>query len=323
MSRAERVLAGAPPAAGIRTGPAGRLVICCALLLNASLASAADSTAVTTSLRAAEGAYESGRFDTAYRLAGPLADRGVAPARYLLARLHLRPRSGVFDPREAARLMLAAAETGYVRAQHGIAELYRRGVGVRKDPLNAFRWHLRAAEQRHRASEAAIGVMYANGEGVAPDPAQAQIWRERAARPRPPTSPGHTVTAASRWGLADSASGVAKPAAPPASAPARRETTQRRFSRSGEGPVRFIVQLGAYRSRAVAERHRLRVERAVRGFLKGFTVTVTSRDKGDGNGLLHRLEAGPLEGLAAASFTCRTIRKRVPQQGCFATQESR
>jgi cell division septation protein DedD len=276
-------------------------------------------------LEAAVRAHDNGDYERAFDLIAPLADIGIATARHLLARLHLRREFAGYDVYEAFRLIQLAANQGLPIAQHDLAQMHRTGIGVEQDALASFSWHLRAARQRFSRSERAIAAMYAAGEGVGRDDAQAAKWANRAGRSE--TQP--QVSNATVKPAANAA--VKRPIKPQAlepqatkpqpivkqSARASREPQQRRADPSGQ-KARFRIQLGAFRSAEIAARIRNEILKALPADASTrFPVKINTSDKGDGNGKLHRIVAGPVNDLGTAQFICSQVKARMPKQGCF------
>lgn len=306
-----------------------------ALLLGGAVLPSAAQTASTTGeqLTQARDAHDNGDFELAFDLVAPLADIGIPEARHLLARLHLKRDFAGFDAYEAFRLMRLAAEQGLPIAQHDLAQMFRTGVGTDRDALSSFSWHLRAARQRFSLSERAIAAMYSVGEGVERNDAQAAKWAARAARSdqavagtgtgvKPARKPARTTSRRSPPAIrlpartppatVASASAAAR-TAPPAGAARSAATARTTSARS-----RYRVQLGAYRDARLANRVHAEILASLPpDASQRFPVTITAVDKSDGNGLLHRIIAGPVDDLATAQFVCRQVTSRLPRQGCF------
>ena len=68
------------------------------------------------------------------------------------------------------------AEKGYAPAQYILGGMYRRGQGVPKDEAEAVKWYRKAADQGDANAQSMLGIMYANGEGVPQDGAEAYKW---------------------------------------------------------------------------------------------------------------------------------------------------
>jgi len=86
-------------------------------------------------------AYDQGRFDTAFALWLPLAERWHAAARFNLGVLFEKGLGVTQDYAEAARWYMKAAEQGDEQAQYNIAVLYEKGVGLSLDLDRARYWY--------------------------------------------------------------------------------------------------------------------------------------------------------------------------------------
>jgi TPR repeat protein len=86
----------------------------------------------------------------------------------------------------------------------------------------------------------------------------------------------------------------------------------------------YRIQLGAFRNAKIANRIHAEILAALPDDAsRRFPVTITAIDKGDGNGLLHRIVAGPVPDLGTAQFICSQILARMPNQGCFSLRTRR
>lgn len=275
-------------------------------------------------MRAAHHALGNGDYERTFDLVAPLADIGIAEGQHLLARLHLKREFAGYDAFEAFRLMSLAANQGLPIAQHDLAQMYRTGVGIEQDSLAAFSWHLRAARQRFSLSERAIAAMYQAGEGVQQDDNQANRWRQRAnentsKQPSPPKLAAAKSAAA--------APKVTSPPAQPTASPPAPEPPRTKPSRTAPVEARtdgrkYRIQLGAFRYRKIAERIRGEIIAALPAEARArFDVEISTTDKDDGNGPLHRIYAGPVDTLATGQFICSQVTARLPRQGCFVLRQ--
>ncbi|NKC14963.1 MAG: hypothetical protein GKR94_23080 [Gammaproteobacteria bacterium] len=301
-----------------------RLYLLTALLALCSAGYAQTSPQkIRNDLGEALAAFINGDYEHVFDRVAPLADIGLAEAQHLLAQVHLKTQFAGYDTHEAFRLMRLSAAQGLPIAQHDLGEMYRHGIGVEPDPLAAFSWHLRAARQRLRPSERKLSQMYAAGEGVQRDADQAAKWAARAARKDRPSPPQRMVSLPSTSGaqpIGPAAGQRLSVRGPNTQAPDIREPDTRspQPQRSEQRPIGYKVQLGAYQRAGVAEAARQRIAAALpERSVQRLNLAVTSGDKGDGKGLLHRIQAGPMSDLAAARFICDQIHSRLPEQGCF------
>ena len=81
------------------------------------------------------------------------------------------------------------------------------------------------------------------------------------------------------------------------------------------------VQVGAYSTRARAERARRLVKRSAQGLLDGLPREVVKADLGEGRDIVYRLRAGPSRGRAAARKLCFELRIR--NVACFVVPPSK
>lgn len=96
---------------------------------------------------AAYGAYQRGRFVTAFREA--------------MARIES-------DPNDAAAMTL-------------IGDLHAQGAGAPRDPARALDWYRLAAERSDVNAMFRLGLAFVRGEGTRADPARGRTWLEKAA----------------------------------------------------------------------------------------------------------------------------------------------
>lgn len=87
------------------------------------------------------------------------------------------------QPREAARLILAAAETGMSRAQMLLGQILLDGHGIQRDPSLALQWFRLAAEKGEVEALNMVGRCLQNGWGCSIDlVAAAACYQQAAAR---------------------------------------------------------------------------------------------------------------------------------------------
>jgi len=82
----------------------------------------------------------------------------------------------------AYALFRPLAEKGNSSAEYYMALMYDEGRGVKQDPSAAVGWYTLAAQQGHMDAQYNLGVAYASGMGVASDMGQAIDWWKRAAQ---------------------------------------------------------------------------------------------------------------------------------------------
>jgi membrane associated rhomboid family serine protease len=130
--------------------------------------------------RAGAAALDDHRFEEAFRILGPLAEKNYPRALETLARLHATGQGAVRDEVKAAEYYRRAAERGSSTAQYALATLYADGRGVARDPQQAIAWYRKAAEQSMPEAASSLAYIYENGSGVPADIEQAIEWYYRA-----------------------------------------------------------------------------------------------------------------------------------------------
>lgn len=127
-------------------------------------------------------AYDSGDYQTAYRIWDELARDNDLAAMRNVAQL-LRQGKGVEkNPKRAFKLYQDAAEKGLVTAMANVGDMYLAGEGVEKNAEAAAAWYARAATAGLSLAQWKLADMYDAGNGVQKDPARARALLERAAR---------------------------------------------------------------------------------------------------------------------------------------------
>jgi TPR repeat protein len=81
-------------------------------------------------------AYVHNNYGTAIRLMKPLAEKGQAPAQFILAGAY----QTIQNYTEAVKWYRRAADQGYGDAQNSLGKLYLAGVGVKQDYKQAYMW---------------------------------------------------------------------------------------------------------------------------------------------------------------------------------------
>jgi|GEM_PF-1039917 len=147
------------------------------LLLLAPAAAAAE-------IGDANAAYRRGDYETALKLARPLADGGNARAQELLGLMYNLGRGVPQNHEEAAQWYRKAADQGLRVAQFNLGYLYSHGRGVGQDYREAAAWYRKSADQGHASAQNNLAVLYFNGRGVAQDYAEAFRFYRLAAQNR-------------------------------------------------------------------------------------------------------------------------------------------
>jgi TPR repeat protein len=86
-------------------------------------------------------AYVHNNYGTAIRLMKPLAEKGQAPAQFILAGAYLT----IQNYTEAVKWYRRAADQGYGDAQDSLGKIYLAGLGVQQNYTQAYMWLTLAA----------------------------------------------------------------------------------------------------------------------------------------------------------------------------------
>jgi uncharacterized protein len=153
---------------------------------------------------AAEAAYQKGNYETALRLALPLAEQNDAAAEAILGRMNARGRGVPINETEAVKWFRRAAEHGSASARFNLGNLYAEGKGVPQDYSEAAKWYRLAAEQGDAQAQYNLGLAYAKGEGVTEDNVSAHMWLNLASARFPASDAANRgVATASREAVAN------------------------------------------------------------------------------------------------------------------------
>jgi len=157
-------------------GLARSLVITLGVLIGLS-----GRSATAGPLEEAADAYRRGDYVSELRLLRLAADKGDAPAAFMLGQQYELGQGVQRDSAEADRWYQKAAEAGYAPAQYTLGTAFETGHGVARDYVSAVAWYRRAADQGWSAAQYNLGVAYENGNGVPQDFAAAVDWYRKAA----------------------------------------------------------------------------------------------------------------------------------------------
>ena len=168
-----RAITGGRLSAGSGDGPrpAGRSILPFGL----------SRAALPGPLEGANAALQRGDYATAYALARPLAEKGLAVAQLVLGALCAGGHGVPRNLAEAANWRRRAADQGRPEAQTLLGVMYAKGEGVPQSDAKAANWFLKAANQDHAPAQSNLGVMHAEGRGVKQDDAEAAKWFLKAA----------------------------------------------------------------------------------------------------------------------------------------------
>lgn len=142
------------------------------------LAAAAVQAAPDDDARAA---YDSGDYDTAYRIWSELAEQNDGRAQYALGVMYATGNGRDKDPARAFEWFSKAAENGHLKAMYNLGVSYWTGQGTLEDRAEAAHWWRMAAERGDVVSQYNLGVAYYNGLGVEQDLVEAARWIRSAA----------------------------------------------------------------------------------------------------------------------------------------------
>jgi uncharacterized protein len=160
-------------------------------------------------------AYETGDYDTAFRIFTEHASRGDAVAQFTLGYMYRNGRGIPQSYPDALIWYRRAAEQGNMYAQHNLGLMYANAQGVLRDDSQAViwfrlaaaqeyasaqynlaltlhrghkadyaeaaKWYRRAAENGDAWAQLNLGYLYGAGKGVLRDKREALIWYRRAA----------------------------------------------------------------------------------------------------------------------------------------------
>lgn len=129
-------------------------------------------------------AYEAKKYEDAYRLLSPLAEKGNVEAAYRVGRMYEKGNGVSKDLTLAAKWYRQAASRGHAEAQYRVAVGYTYGLGgLNKDDAEAGRWLKKSAEGGYKKAQKMLAEAYARGElGFSRDEKLAQHWRNKAGK---------------------------------------------------------------------------------------------------------------------------------------------
>jgi TPR repeat protein len=126
-------------------------------------------------------AYQAGDYESALRLALPLAAEGDARAQSTVGLVYYRGRGVPQDYNEAAKWFRRAADQRDAVAQLYLGLMHSQGLGVPQDYAEAVRWYRLAADQGNPEAQYNLGVFSASGEAWEADNVSAYMWFSLAA----------------------------------------------------------------------------------------------------------------------------------------------
>lgn len=125
-------------------------------------------------------AFEAKEFRRAWQLLEPLSDGGLPDAQYRCAIMIQNGLGVIARPKDAARLMAAAAEQNFGLAQHSLGVMHLFGEGVDQDTPTAIKWLEKAGENNLQGAWTTLGMIYMEGQGIDKDEARAREYYARA-----------------------------------------------------------------------------------------------------------------------------------------------
>jgi hypothetical protein len=148
-------------------------------VLAAAFVAAAQAQSMTVS--AAMRAYNTGDYQTAYRLLHDAAEAGDPEAEANLGYMYARGQVVVQDERKAIDLYRRSANQGDGEGMNALG--YEYAFGTKHDMSQAVHWFCQAiARGNPRAMNNLAGVLYSGGGGVPRDVDQARsLWEQAAA----------------------------------------------------------------------------------------------------------------------------------------------
>jgi len=138
----------------------------------------------TSDPKVAEGVkfFDDEKWDDAFRVLKPAADRGDAEAQYYIGVLYNDGQGVAKNQTEGTNWFRKSAVQGYAWGQCALGVSYRLGQGIQKDDVQAANWFRKAADQGLDIAQFDLGVMYEKGWGVTQDAKQAFVWYLKAAQ---------------------------------------------------------------------------------------------------------------------------------------------
>jgi TPR repeat protein len=143
-------------------------------------------TAVAGPYDDALAAWRRGEYATAYRLWGPIADKGDPDAQFYLAFMNEYGQGVPRNSVEATKWYRKAADQQHAVAQFSLGMMYANGEGVPHSDSEAAQWYRLAADQGLAGAQFNLGIMYAEGKGVPQDHVLAHMWLELVVSERAP-----------------------------------------------------------------------------------------------------------------------------------------
>jgi len=132
--------------------------------------------AATADSSAAQRAYESGDYETAYAQWLTLAEAGDANAQFRIGHMHANGFGVAMDDAETLKWYGLAAAQGHAEAQFNMGVMYSNGWGVDFNDAEAARWFRLAAEQGYLPAVSNLARFYFSGIGVEKSYVDSYVW---------------------------------------------------------------------------------------------------------------------------------------------------
>lgn len=104
-------------------------------------------------------AFESGDYDTAYKLFTPLAKAGDLDAQNYLGLQYFLGLGVTKDHKKAVELYKLAAEKGHADAQRNLGDMLQNGYGTKQDFYKAFIWYFASAQQGNKSAKVRLEAL--------------------------------------------------------------------------------------------------------------------------------------------------------------------
>lgn len=125
--------------------------------------------------------YENKRYDKAFKLLKPLAQKGIARAQLYLGDCYVNGNGVVMDLEEAVKCYRDAADQELPEAQYRMFKCYRDGIGIELNTKNAAKFCRKAADAGLDEAMFDMGMLYVNGNGVEANAKSAFRWFRKGA----------------------------------------------------------------------------------------------------------------------------------------------
>ena len=141
-------------------------------------------------------AFQRGEYESAMKMAIPLAEQGNTHAQYLVGQAYRNGHGVPLDYGVALDWLRRAAQHGDPRAQLSLGDMYIKGLGTSPDPTEGARWIRFAAEQGYPRALASLGSLHEQGKGVSRDLVEAHVLFDIAIRRARPIDRPETMVVA-------------------------------------------------------------------------------------------------------------------------------